>query len=180
VRLISRSGNIYNLLGEIKPTIEDIAWSLSGINRYVGSSKEMYNVADHCLRVSELVPSHLAFAALMHDAAEAITNDVPSPVKEALRHYGNAWDRLEADVERKIRVHFHLPLRLHSKIIKADEAIRASEMRDLFTPEALKTAREMGVKIAKSGETPRIFPITQKEAFERFVDRASRVGNGMR
>ncbi len=74
--------------------VEDIAWGLSRLSRFAGHTitEIPYNVAQHCLFVSEicnemkeminnprkdLVCQH----ALLHDAAEAYIGDIPSPIK---------------------------------------------------------------------------------------------------
>jgi 5'-deoxynucleotidase YfbR-like HD superfamily hydrolase len=78
--------------------IEDIAWGLSRMSRFCGQTVTpiAYNVAQHSLFVAEEVDSILkanvsrlslyqysdiVLKALLHDAAEAYTGDLPSPVK---------------------------------------------------------------------------------------------------
>ena len=87
--------------------IEDIAWGLSRIARFCGATITPipYNVAQHSLMVAEKVERdlrevwgwetaeangagvHTVLKALLHDASEVYTGDVPSPVKkiESLR-----------------------------------------------------------------------------------------------
>jgi hypothetical protein len=79
-------------------SIEDIAWGLSRMSRFCGQTVTAvaYNVAQHSLFVanevediiknsnSQLPPhrhSDIVLKALLHDAAEAYTGDLPSPVK---------------------------------------------------------------------------------------------------
>jgi hypothetical protein len=64
-------------------SLGDIAWTLSGINRFNGRSDPLYTVAEHCIALSRVVPPQLALAALIHDAAEAYIGDVITPVKLA-------------------------------------------------------------------------------------------------
>ncbi len=66
--------------------IEDIAWALSRMPRFSGHTIPYvpYSVAQHCIRVAEeLKPygSLMQMHGLLHDAAEAYINDLPSPVK---------------------------------------------------------------------------------------------------
>lgn len=75
--------------------IQDIAWGLSRMSRFCGQTvtEIPYNVAQHCLfvanEVEEMLIYHgkidqikrLELLALLHDAAEAYTGDLPSPVK---------------------------------------------------------------------------------------------------
>lgn len=78
--------------------IEDIAWGLSRMPRFCGQTVTAiaYNTAQHSLFVAEEVEdmirrdtiqlspskhSDIVLKALLHDAAEAYTGDLPSPVK---------------------------------------------------------------------------------------------------
>lgn len=75
--------------------IEDIAWSLSNINRFNGHLQIQISVARHSLEVSELVPEELQLAALLHDAPEAYLGDVTRPVKRYLKKSGVDLDDYE-------------------------------------------------------------------------------------
>ena len=66
--------------------ITDIAWALSRMPRFSGHSIPYipYSVAQHCMQVmKELAPhgDRIQLYGLLHDAAEAYINDLPSPVK---------------------------------------------------------------------------------------------------
>lgn len=66
--------------------IEDIAWALSRMPRFSGHSIPYipYSVAQHCVQVSKELAPHgpkIQLYGLLHDAAEAYINDLPSPVK---------------------------------------------------------------------------------------------------
>jgi 5'-deoxynucleotidase YfbR-like HD superfamily hydrolase len=66
--------------------IEDIAWALSRMPRFSGHSIPYvpYSVAQHCIQVAEGLKEHgprIQLLGLLHDAAEAYINDLPSPVK---------------------------------------------------------------------------------------------------
>lgn len=67
--------------------IEDIAGALSKICRYLGHTEVFYSVAEHCVALSlalrdggwgPLTQLH----ALLHDAHEAYTGDMPRPLKK--------------------------------------------------------------------------------------------------
>ena len=82
------SGKKVNILTPDPATIiiEDIAWALSRMPRFSGHSIPYvpYSVAQHCIRVSQDLRKHgplIQLYGLLHDAAEAYINDLPSPVK---------------------------------------------------------------------------------------------------
>jgi 5'-deoxynucleotidase YfbR-like HD superfamily hydrolase len=66
--------------------ITDIAWALSRMPRFSGHSIPYvpYSVAQHCIQVMKELAPHgpeIQMYGLLHDAAEAYINDLPSPVK---------------------------------------------------------------------------------------------------
>lgn len=66
--------------------IEDIAWALSRLPRFSGHSIPYvpYSVAQHCIQVANDLKEYgpgIQLLGLLHDAAEAYINDLPSPVK---------------------------------------------------------------------------------------------------
>jgi len=76
-------------------TIEDIAFALAGERRYASNSPIRFSVAQHSIIVSRLVPASIALPALLHDANEMITGDIPKPVKRLIDS-----DKLTALVQR--------------------------------------------------------------------------------
>lgn len=64
--------------------ILDIATALSRTCRFSGMSREFYSVAEHSYHCSYLVPPELALEALLHDASEAYTGDLPKPLKRGI------------------------------------------------------------------------------------------------
>lgn len=82
------SGRKINVTNPDPSTIEitDIAWALSRMPRFSGHSIPYvpYSVAQHCIQVANELAPHgpkIQFYGLLHDAAEAYINDLPSPVK---------------------------------------------------------------------------------------------------
>ena len=66
--------------------ITDIAWALSRMPRFSGHSIPYipYSVAQHCIQVAKDLAEYgpaMQMHGLLHDAAEAYINDLPSPVK---------------------------------------------------------------------------------------------------
>jgi uncharacterized protein len=112
--------------------IEDIAHALANQCRFGGHCRVFYSVAQHSVLVSELVErrggdAEDAFAALMHDAAEAYLGDMPHPLKHRSR-LGKAFKAAEEDLEKAIRDRF--AIRPDAPQIKrADRALLATERR---------------------------------------------------
>lgn len=116
-------------------TIEDIAYSLSFCCRFVGhcrlkvSSRPIfYSVAEHCVRMSYIVESDLALAALMHEAAEALFGDIPS----ALKRQFPELRKMEKEVESLLLEKFNVPPFDHAEIKRYDNIMLATERRDLM------------------------------------------------
>jgi 5'-deoxynucleotidase YfbR-like HD superfamily hydrolase len=74
--------------------IEDIAHHLSIENRYNGSTKFSYSVAQHSVLVAMHASNEFKLEALLHDAEEAYYKDLPSPWKKILKQNFNTniWD----------------------------------------------------------------------------------------
>jgi uncharacterized protein len=132
--------------------IVDIAHALATLNRYTGHAAWPYSIAQHSIMVAEIVVCtrpELGLAALLHDAAEAYTNDLSSPLKALMRldpspDVARAWssfDEIAGRVDRAITKRFLaapgspgvLPAD-HRAIKHADLVALATEKRDLFGP----------------------------------------------
>lgn len=106
----------------------DIAHALSQINRFTGHTAYPYSVAQHSVLCARLVPQEHQLEALFHDAHEAYTGDVTSPLKALLPDYRELEDRMEC----AMRGALHLPA-VKSAIVKhADLVMLATERRDLM------------------------------------------------
>lgn len=107
--------------------IRDIARSLSYLCRFNGHCTSFYSVADHCLRVSAILPDNFALWGLLHDAAEAYISDVPRPVKAFVPEF----TELEEKILAVIAEVFSLPWPMPAEIRQADDRLLATEARDL-------------------------------------------------
>jgi hypothetical protein len=87
--------------------IEDIAHALSMQCRYAGHVRRFYSVAEHCVRVAELLPIEDRLWGLLHDASEAYLVDLPRPIK---RHseIGRLYREAEAVLMESICDRFNL------------------------------------------------------------------------
>lgn len=111
--------------------IEDIAHHLAHECRFTGAVREFYSVAEHCVRVSWLVPAQFALEALLHDASEAYLKDVPSPLKRQSEVFGE-YKKREKQLEACIGAKFGLTS-MESPAVKAvDLVLCATEQRDLL------------------------------------------------
>ncbi|KKN58748.1 hypothetical protein LCGC14_0549270 [marine sediment metagenome] len=98
--------------------IGDIAHALSHLCRFNGHTNSFWSVAQHSLLVADKIPGgpEEKLVGLLHDAAEAYTNDLPSPLKSFLREqaskvgttdaYGDLQDRITAAIYRRFGVKY--------------------------------------------------------------------------
>lgn len=138
-----RSGACVDLLApDLRPvTLVDIATSLSRLPRFLGATRgpHPYSVAQHSVHVAELAahwgaPPRLQLAALFHDAAEALTGDIPTPLKLAL---GEPFRRIERALEDAVRRRWRITHSLRDPMVtQCDEAMLATERRDLLAESA--------------------------------------------
>ena len=118
-------------------TIEAIAGPLSLLPRFLGHTTRPFSVAGHCLAPIPLIlhahGTTAALAYLLHDAHEAFTGDLPSPLKNYLRRASVPpdvdprcvkprsgldvlQDRLQAAILHSLNVDAHL-LRAHADMV---------------------------------------------------------------
>jgi Predicted hydrolases of HD superfamily len=88
------------------PSVEVIAHSLSLLNRFAGHTHRPYSVAEHsclCLEIARRYwpeeSDEFYLTILCHDAAEAVTGDLASPVKRVL---GDPWRDFESRIEEHV------------------------------------------------------------------------------
>jgi hypothetical protein len=117
----------------------DVAWSLAQQVRFVGHALRPYSVAEHSLLVSEIVEREVQGAgptvqlyALLHDAHEYVTGDLPTPAKHVI---GPAWPGFERRWEHAVHKRFGLlsTAAVWQQAVKhADLRALATERRDLM------------------------------------------------
>jgi hypothetical protein len=144
--------------------LRDIAHALSMKCRYAGHVKRFYSVAEHSVLVSMAVPAEFALDALLHDAAEAYSSDIPRPLKKSLTE----WDAIEARIFASIAVRFGLTRKTPACVKDIDFAITANERAALMTP----CARDWALPPAVPGvEIQALDPWHAEQAFlERYYE----------
>lgn len=131
IGLLSGAKMNYNYPEESDVTLDDLASALSNICRFSGHLPKFYSVAQHLVNTSRIVPAEFAFDALMHDTAEAFTNDLPTPLKWSLPIFKELETRIEAAMAERFNFQFPYPpdvktadtimLLLEKKYVKLDE-----------------------------------------------------------
>ena len=119
--------------GEI--VITDIAHALSQQCRFSGHTFVPYSVAEHSVRVAELLerwaaPRSVQLWGLLHDASEAYLVDIPQPLKhtEAFAPYRAA----ERELMAAVCTRFGLSQAEPAMVRRADATLLATEARDLM------------------------------------------------
>ena len=123
--------------------LRDIAHSLSMQCRFNGHTREFYSVAQHCVLMAGLVPPPSRLAALFHDAAEAYTGDILSPLKSLFPKY----QEIEAAIINKIFEKFGIKLtqKIVAEIKEMDGRLLDTEMEQLMG--AYRTGRVLPITI---------------------------------
>lgn len=129
IRLHSGALFNYNEPDACDVAIQDIAHALSNICRFAGHCRHFYSVAQHAVNCSYLVEPEHAFDALMHDTAEAFTNDIPTPLKVAVPMFKDLEVRIETAMSRLFN--FTYPLSAEVKL--ADLQMLGLEKNALLT-----------------------------------------------
>lgn len=121
---------------EVSPiTIEDIAWGLASTGRFAGQCwspilkrRVFYSVAEHCVRMSMVVPRAFALDALMHELGEAPCGDLTSPLKRLCPDFKT----IEKRCARAIETRFGVTMTDPALIKHYDLRMLATERRDLM------------------------------------------------
>ena len=145
-----RSGALVHATNPVPSTIhiEDVAFGLSRRNRYACQSD--LSVAQHCCEGAQLLldrgHERTAYTFLMHDSAEYLTGDLPTPLKHSERMAG--FRGIERDVEQILATKFRFDYPLPTAVKILDRQMLATEARDL------------GIAIIFDGEAPKALNIT--------------------
>ena len=106
--VLLHNGEPYDFVGDGgRIDILTLASQLAKINRFCGATLEPYSVAQHSVHVADIAQrrgchAETCMLALLHDAHEIITSDIPSPVGRELgglaRIQAEAQFRIERDL----------------------------------------------------------------------------------
>lgn len=109
IGLLSGAQFNYNRPEESDVTLDDLASAPSNICRFSGHLPCFYSVAQHLVNTSRIVRPEFAFDALMHDTAEAFTNDLPTPLKWALPIFKELEVKIESAMAEKFGFNYPYP-----------------------------------------------------------------------
>lgn len=153
--------------------ITDIAWALSRMPRFSGHSIPYipYSVAQHCIQVAkDLAPygTKMQMHGLLHDAAEAYINDLPSPVKHIPEIHAvikQLEDRLMTAIYNSLNLEY--PTEEEEKIVKiADKNQQAVEAYNfMYSRGSDWNLPEVSFKKLQEFEQP----LTSVEAYDKFL-----------
>lgn len=159
--------------------IGDIAWALSRLPRFSGHSIPFipYSVAQHSIQVmKDLEPygDRIQLYGLLHDAAEAYINDLPSPVKH-LPEIHAVIKRIEDRLMSTIYIALNItpPTEEEEAIVKAaDKTQQAIESYNFMYSRGHDwNLPKVGFKKLQEFE----IPLTSTEAYDLFLHHFDRL-----
>ena len=151
--------------------IRDIAEALAKTCRFNGHTQYFYSVAQHSCFVMELLPLAAQPYGLLHDAHEAYTGDLTTPMRNWLTMKAgyDLWKTLTEDIEKTIHETFGLTWPPHPTLAKlveeADRVALATERRDVMADGPL-----WDVALPAPDKSV-LRPWTWVEAHHNFIDR---------
>lgn len=115
-------------LTEDQINIIDIANGLGREARFGNQADRFYSVAQHSVLLATLVPDEYKLWAMLHDASEAYTHDIPKPLKRCI----TGWTEFEHKLSKVIYEHFGLEGDLPAAVKDVDDRIVIDEAMVLF------------------------------------------------
>lgn len=116
--------------------ITTIARHLSRIARYTGATRDFYPVAQHCVIGAEWYVARgmkqEALSFLFHDAHEALTGDIKSPMKPFTVGISEVQRSIDNSIEQRFNVRLHSDDGNFLCIRRMDNALLQREWIDLM------------------------------------------------
>ena len=110
--------------------LADVAKSLSLKYRFQGFTRTPYSVAQHSINVSRVLPEPLKLWGILHDVAEYVLGDVPTPIKRHWSMFRYRW--AENRILKRIAKDLDLPWPMPEEVKIADTRLLATEVQWLF------------------------------------------------
>ena len=170
--------------------IRDIAHALSLTCRFNGHVNKFYSVAEHSVRVHDLLIAEINYLAgavgcnlihdrdiavikwgLIHDSAESVLSDICRPIKRRLLDYNKMEDSLLEVIIKTLSID-PLTESEHKIVKKADNILLATEKRDL-----MKDTEHLWVDVTEEPQVMPIIPFPPEEAERLFLIRWYRYNN---
>lgn len=151
------------------------ARTLASETRYSGNYGD-YHVAQHAVLVSRVLERalkakpYVVLAGLHHDDSEAVTGDLPKPVKTWLKLQTDVFERLESSLQDAVDKRYQINTR-DPLVKKADEIVFHWEVMRLVPPEARWMYEPLPV-VPEGLVLPAIWfvPWTKEEAYAAYMD----------
>lgn len=124
--------------------LDDIVWSLSYLNRFLGHTERPISVLQHSCNVHDLAPDDCKAEALFHDGSESCVGDVVTCLKSSLPTYKDIEVKVEKLIARKFGLRYPWPaaVKQADTIALADEMVnltKRDDWKDLpFPPSGMK------------------------------------------
>lgn len=145
---------------------EMLAHILSHINRFAGHTLWAYSVAQHSYNASLIVAPQHALTALLHDTAEAFTNDLPTPLKHALPGIKDIESRIEQRMAEKFGTQFPLPW-----VVKLADLQMLGIEKAVLKPSASHWRCLNGIEYEHLFDVVNLDPLSPLEARDLFLGR---------
>lgn len=162
------NGNLFSFF-DPDPTvlsIEELAHVLSNVCRFSGHVRHFYSVAQHAVNASLIVSPENAKTALMHDTAEAFTNDIVTPLK----HIVPTFREIEVRIETAMAEHWGFQYPLPDEVKWADLAMLKIE-KEVLKPSGSSWSVLEGIEIEHLREKVMVGPISPAQARDAFLKR---------
>lgn len=163
----------------------DVAHHLSQLNRFTGACRRPYSVAEHSLLVVEILEREMAIrspsalmAGLMHDAHEAYTQDLSTPMKQLV---GTAWSEEEHRIQFAVLDRFQLRTAYvaHRDVLRqADLVALATERAALLPPAGPAWPCLEGIKPVSWYDVDATQAMTWSDWRDAFVERFAELSYG--